>query len=118
MPASASDWKRYRSRPRRVARAWAVALISAIFPGTAVPVPPPAIEDLLRGLDRASYLYLDTALKFACKERIVESGPGMRPRNHIFDYLFVYDKEKGFQDYRTQGSGEQSAQVNPIQLGV
>jgi hypothetical protein len=79
--------------------------------------PAPSLEVLLRGMDRASYLYLDTALRFACTETIVESGTG--PKSvHRFEYLFVYDKEHGFQDYRTWRVGKDRLPVNPDDVGV
>jgi len=77
----------------------------------------PALEELLRGMDRASFLYLDTALRFACTETIVESSPG-RNRVRRFEYLFVYDKEHGFQEYRTLSQGKDRRPVNPVEKGV
>jgi hypothetical protein len=68
-------------------------------------------------MDRASYLYLDTALRFACTETIVESGTGTKPV-HRFEYLFVYDKEHGFQDYRMLRLGKDRLPVNPADFGV
>jgi hypothetical protein len=77
----------------------------------------PSLEKLLRGMDRASFLYLDTALRFACTETIVESGINTK-RVHRFAYLFIYDKEHGFQDYRTLRQGKDRRPVNPSEKGV
>jgi hypothetical protein len=79
--------------------------------------PAPSLEELLRGMDRASFLYLDTALRFVCTETIVESSTGTK-RVHRFEYLFVYDKENGFQDYRTLTQGKNRRPVNPVEEGV
>lgn len=69
------------------------------------------------GLDRTSYLYLDTALRFACTEKVVEWAPGSRS-THKFEYLFVYDKSRGFQDYRMVVRKGQREPANPIGMGV
>jgi hypothetical protein len=79
--------------------------------------PAPPLEELLRGMDRASFLYLDTALRFACTETIVESGMGTK-RVHRFEYLFIYDKEHGFQDYRMLRQGKDRRRVDPDEKGV
>ena len=68
-------------------------------------------------MDRASFLYLDTALRFACTETIVESRTGTK-QVHRFEYLFVYDKEHGFQDYRMLSQGKNRRPVNPVEEGV
>ena len=80
--------------------------------------PAPPLDELLRGMDRASFLYLDTALRFACTETIVESGMGAAKRVHRFEYLFVYDKKHGFQDYRTLRQGKDRRRVDPDEEGV
>jgi len=111
-----------RKKPSRAAIACEALLVLLVVagatqaPGDAQP-PVPSLEELLRGMDRASYLYLDTALRFACTETIVESGTG--PKSvHRFEYLFVYDKEHGFQDYRTWRVGKDRLPVNPTDVGV
>ncbi len=75
----------------------------------------PAIP-ILRGLDRASRLYLDAALHFACEEKIVEDGPTTK-KVYTFDYMYVYDENSGYEDYRTRG-GKSAKPVNPRSLGV
>jgi hypothetical protein len=76
--------------------------------------PNPAIG-ILRGLDKASQLYLDTALRFACQEKIVDQTTTSR-RAYTFDYLYVYDDAHGYQDYRTRGAAED--RVDPRSLGI
>jgi len=81
---------------------------------------PPArasLQQILLGLDRASDLYLDTALRFACTEKVVEWDLGS-PKVHKFEYLFVYDNSRGFQDYRMVVSKGQRQPANPVGLGV
>ncbi|HEU5180172.1 MAG TPA: hypothetical protein VFW45_05235 [Candidatus Polarisedimenticolia bacterium] len=75
----------------------------------------PAVP-ILRGLDRASRLYLDNVLRFACKEKIVEHDPGAK-RAFSFDYMYVYDDAQGYLDYRTQGS-KSTKPVDPRSVGV
>jgi hypothetical protein len=86
-------------------------------PAAAGPPASPSLKQVLVGLDRTSYLYLDTALRFSCTETVVEREFGS-PRIHRFEYLFVYDKSKGFQDYRMLVSKGQRQMVNPTALGV
>ena len=71
---------------------------------------------ILRGLDKASRLYLDAALRFACEEKIVEKSPGTK-KGFTFDYMYVYDDAHGYQDYRTRGS-KSTQPVNPRSMGV
>jgi hypothetical protein len=87
-------------------------LLYAALTGADAPSSQPTITELVRGLNRASYLYLDEALRFTSKEKIVEWGSASQLKVHSYDYLFVYDKDKGFQDYRSTGSGKHSVQVN------
>jgi hypothetical protein len=110
------------SRPKSGVRAGAglllvlgMSLRPALTEGEA-PAPPP-LQDLLAGLDRASNLYLDTALHFACNEKIVERRPEER-KVQKFEYLFVFDKSHGFRDYRTVVRKGQRQQVNPTELGL
>jgi hypothetical protein len=88
----------------------------ASFAAASTP-PAPSLPDLLRGMDRASYLYLDTALRFACSESIVEWTLGER-RVHKYEYMFIFDKERGFQDYRMVVHKGQRRQVSPVAEGV
>ena len=105
------------ARPR-AGRILAIACASLALLGAGGAETQPSLPDLLRGLDRASYLYLDSALNFACKEKLVERGAGKQNRVNTFEYLFVYDKETGFQDYRTLPGKANSEQVNPSGHGV
>jgi hypothetical protein len=102
------------SRPLR-RTAW-LLLAAAAVAGAGVPAPP-NLDTVLRGLDRASYLYLDAALRFACDEKIVERNPGRRIA-HRFEYLFVYDETHGFQDYRMVVRKGTREPANPTALGV
>ncbi len=109
-----------RSRPiARRRTGWLPALILGAGAALGAAAPPEQLylEELLRGMDRATYLYLDSALRFACTETIAESMPGGR-RVHRFEYLFVYDKGQGFRDYRTVVRKKQAEQVSPEHEGV
>jgi hypothetical protein len=96
-------------------RSLAVALL-ACGVGTlrAAESPPvPELKELLAGMDRASRLYLDTALRFTCNETITQGFHTSRYR-----YIFVYDDKKGHQDYRTRaGAGGGASAVNPSEDG-
>lgn len=104
-----------------VPRCTALALVIALTVMGWTATPGSADADLgiqiMRGLDRASYLYLDSALRFACQEKIFERSPGWS-RSHRFDYLFVYDKVSGFQDYRTDRGKGGKEQTDPAAVGV
>ncbi len=89
-------------------RAPAAAEDEAAPPNPAVPI--------LRGLDRASRLYLDNVLRFSCEEKIVEQSPGTK-HAFTFDYLYIYDEARGYQDYRTRG-GKSTEPVDPRSVGV
>ena len=93
----------------------ALAVCTAL--AAAEPPAGPSLQQILLGLDRTSYLYLDSALRFACKETVLEWNRGSRSL-HKFEYLFVYDKSRGFQDYRMVVSKGQRQPANPIGLGV
>jgi hypothetical protein len=43
---------------------------------------------------------------------------GTAARLHRFEYLFFYDKEHGFQDYRTLRPGKDRRRVDPVEQGV
>ena len=60
----------------------------------------PSLEVLLGRLSRTAELFRDTTLQFACTEKIRWRGAG-EPGNAAFEYVFVYDDEEGFKDYRT-----------------
>jgi len=94
-----------------------VVLTVGAAPPPAGPPAGPSLRQILVGLDRTSYLYLDTALRFACKETVLEWNRGSRSV-HKFEYLFVYDKERGFQDYRMVVSKGRREPANPAALGV
>jgi hypothetical protein len=112
--------------PRRIRRAAfrplgavLAALLSASRIAQGAGAPPaqePGVE-LLKGLDRASYLYLDAALRFACREKILEQSPGWR-QSLEFEYMYVYDKVHGFQDYRTVPGRAPGEPTDPSSMGV
>src|SRR4030095_16819293 len=117
LPFTESCWKE-PSRAPIACGGWLVLLVaSGATQAPAGTQAAPSLEELLQGMDRASYLYLDTALRFACTETIVEAGTGTKPV-HRFEYLFVYDKEHGFQDYRMLRLGKDRLPVNPADFGV
>ena len=58
------------------------------------------LQTILQRMARTASLFRDTALEFACREKISWRGFG-EPGQAAFEYVFVYDDEKGFQDYRT-----------------
>ena len=95
------------------------ALVLGLCTAFAAAAPPasPSLKQVLAGLDRTSYLYLDTALRFSCTETVVEWEIG-KPRIHRFEYLFVYDQSRGFQDYRMVVSKGERQPANPTALGV
>jgi hypothetical protein len=74
----------------------------------------PTLDELLPRLSRFALLYWDTALRFACKERInwerIE-GSG----KETFAYVFTHDEEKGFQDFRMH-TGWAANRRNPRKL--
>ena len=91
-----------------------MVLATAAFPAQAIEAED-SLPDLLRGLDRASRLYLDSVLRFSCDETIRESG--LKQRIHKFNYIFIYDKKKGFVDYRTATAGAEHP-VDPAKIGL
>jgi hypothetical protein len=69
---------------------------------------------VLAGLERASSLYLDSSLRFACDETISASRKAKTQR---FSYIFIYDRQQGFQDYRTSPHSTGGKPVDPASLG-
>jgi hypothetical protein len=61
---------------------------------------PDEFERLLPRLVRVASLYRDSALKFDCRESMTYTVFGEGKHAKKFAYLFVYDDEKGFGDYR------------------
>jgi hypothetical protein len=102
---------------RRRAAAWAlaVALTAAARPLSLAAPEADSLGDLLRGLDRASRLYLDSVLRFSCDETLRESGKKNMIRR--YNYIFVYDPKKGFVDFRTAGGRSPEKSVDPAELG-
>ena len=107
-------------RGRRLSRAVLIVLLASLClaatgteeeDGSSNPAIP-----ILRGLDKASRLYLDAALRFACEEKIVEDSPG-RKKGFTFDYMYVYDEKRGYEDYRTRGK-KSTKPINPRSAGV
>lgn len=77
----------------------------------------PHLDALLVRLGRVSDLYRDSALKFACDERIEDSGLGNH--TYLFEYMYVYDDLEGFKDYRTAtGAGHGPGGAGPVDLTV
>ena len=101
----------------RCSRAWllALALTGAAWPLQAVE-PEESLPELLRGLDRASRLYLDSVLRFSCDETITESGG--KQSIHKFSYIYIYDDKKGFVDYRTARGRRAERPVDPGKFGI
>lgn len=89
----------------RSRRRWIVAgiVIAALLPGTITAGDAEdavLLQTVLRRMARTASLFRDSALEFACQEKISWRGAG-QPGRATFEYVFVYDDEKGFQDYRT-----------------
>ena len=80
------------------------ALAMGTLPGWTKPDSSP-LPRILAGLDRASRLYLDTALRFTCDETITE--PDADPRlEETFQYIFVHERDGSLRDYRmAKGEG-------------
>src|SRR4030095_7060290 len=75
----------------------------------------PGLPELLVGMDRASRLFLDTALRFTCDETITE--PFSAPRIRHFQYILVHEPDGSLQDYRmTKGKGVRP-EADPAKLG-
>ena len=74
------------------------------------------LPQLLMGMDRASRLYLDTALGFTCDETITEPLVGA-PRFQHFQYIFVHEADGSLRDYRTLRGKGVRPEVNPGKLG-
>jgi len=94
---------------------WVLACVT-INPGPRAGASVDDLSEVLVRLDRASRLYLDSALKFACDETISESSI-TRVWAHRFNYIFVYDAKKGFDDYRTYSSRPGARSVDPASFG-
>ncbi len=81
----------------------------------------PSLQDIVMRLSRTALLFRDTALEFTCRESISWTGRG-KPGKENFEYVFVYDEENGFQDYRTErffGKRRSApAPVDPERYGV
>jgi len=90
---------------RRTTRSSLLVTALLLLGGTPQTTPEaPALPELLMGMDRASRLYLDTALRFTCDETITE--PFSAPRIRHFQYIFVHEPDGSLQDYRmSKGKG-------------
>ena len=96
---------------------WLMAFLSAVPASHSAEEKPNGYspESLLQVLARVSNLYHDSALSFACNESIVDSGLG--DHTYRFEYIYIYDESKGFQDYRTQGwAGHGEGRPLPVNL--
>lgn len=106
-------------------RSGAVVLILAILLTVSLPLQAqeedPRLETLLRRLSRTAELFRDTTLQFACTEEFRWRGAG-DPGEATFEYVFVYDDENGFEDYRTtpfHGKRRKApAEISPSDRGV
>ncbi len=78
------------------------------------------LDILLPRLARASELFRDSTLKFTCDETITWSGQEIDGGRQKFGYVYVYDEDKGFEDYRTwlRGGGKHPRDVSPSEVGV
>ncbi|MCI0568820.1 MAG: hypothetical protein L0Z52_11655 [Acidobacteria bacterium] len=76
----------------------------------------PELPELLRGLDRASRLYLDTALRFTCDETITEPFKGAHKVGR-FQYIFVHEPDGSLHDYRMKTGKGVRPEVDPGKLG-
>ena len=85
-----------------------VSLILFLSTTLAAPIAPEdatlRLSVLLERLSRAATLFHDNALEFACDERIVWKGHGLRPSRANFEYIFAYDDQGELEDYRTNVS--------------
>jgi len=77
---------------------------------------PPALPEILIGLDRASRLYLDTALHFTCNETITVPFEGAH-RVGRFQYIFVHGPDGAFLDYRMPRGKGVRQEADPGKLG-
>src|SRR5262245_38742762 len=85
--------------------------VAASAPGEA------QLNELLPRLAKVSDLYRDSALRFSCEETITDTGLG--DHTYLFDYMYVYSKPKGFQDYRTsRGGGYGPGHAGPVDLTI
>jgi len=98
---------------------------------------PQELADVLQTLGRVSALYGDSALSFACVERISQTRFRSLDRidtrtSHTFDYFYVFNTREdvdasggqlrvGLQDYRTRSGAAADGtaeHINPADLGV
>jgi hypothetical protein len=94
----------------------AAAILLLVGAPLAAPGEADNLPQLLMGMDRASRLYLDTALRFTCEEKI--SGPykGAHRVQH-FQYIFVHQADGTLQDYRMNTGKGVRPEVDPGKLG-
>jgi len=88
-------------------RRWILAgiIIAMLVPGTGTAAADNTedaarLKPILQRMARTASLFRDSALQFACREKITWRGSG-EPGRATFEYVFVYDDLEGFQDYRT-----------------
>jgi hypothetical protein len=81
----------------------AAALLLAIAASPAAPASDTDAElaGLLPRLARVALLYRDTALRFACEETIQWEGPRLSTRREKFSYVYTWDDQGGFRNFRT-----------------
>ena len=72
------------------------------------------LNDVLLRLGRVARLYRDSALSFSCEEKISDTGLGHR--TYHFQYTYVYDKSKGFLDYRTRPGSDRELDLNSYRI--
>src|SRR5262245_49399948 len=72
------------------------------------------LAEVLQRLSRVAKLYRDSALSFSCEETITNSGLGSG--TYRFQYTYVYDKSKGFLDYRTRPGSDHELNLSSYRL--
>jgi hypothetical protein len=77
---------------------------------------PPGLAEILSGMDRASRLYLDTALRFTCDETMTVPFKGAHRVGH-FQYIFVHQPDGSLQDYRMRPGEGVRPEADPGKMG-
>jgi len=82
----------------------------------AAPAEAMGLPELLMGMDRASRLYLDTALRFTCDETITAPSQDAHLVGH-YQYIFVHKPDGSLQNYRMSTGKGMRPEVDPGKLG-
>ena len=84
------------------ARRWVSAALFLVAAGIApARAEPPDLEEILRRLSRTADLFRDAALEFTCRETISWNEVDRDPGIEAFEYVFVREPGRGYEDYRT-----------------